>query len=548
MIIHEEKQGSDEWLALRATHFTASEAPMMMGASKNVTRNELLKMKATGTDKEISDFVQKNIFDKGHEVEALARPIIEKWIDEDLFPVVGSIVINGMKVLASFDGLTMMDDIVFEHKQWNSEKATDIIKSDYQLMPEFYWQLEQQMLVSGADKAVWVMSDGTKENMVIVEYPSQKDRVEQLLAGWQQFAEDLENYENKEVIEAVGKTVEELPALMIRINGEVTDSNLEIYKSTALEFISNIKTDLQTDQDFADADKMVKFCKSSEQELEATKKQALAQTVTIDQMFKTVDFIKEELRQTRLKLEKLVKAKKADIRWKIVSTADDKLSDFINDIQVRWDNLYLPSLDRNFNGVVKGKKTIDSINNAVDTELARLMIEAKRIKVVYEENLTYLEDKDDYNFLFNDLQQIIYRTYNEFVSCVDARIIQHQEKERIRLEAEKEKIQKEADRRIEQEKLKIKQDEEQKARLKVRAEMAEQQKTATETEKKEKVVQAKSEVGGLKKQTPMSDNEKTARNALYLWLKKKGIEKGIAYNVVSEIASGDAPYVKFLGE
>ncbi|MBJ2111310.1 hypothetical protein JFQ86_00580 [Serratia ureilytica] len=61
------QQGSAEWHALRAKHFTASEAPVMMAASSKMRRDELLSMKATGSEREISDWVQTNLFDKGHQ-------------------------------------------------------------------------------------------------------------------------------------------------------------------------------------------------------------------------------------------------------------------------------------------------------------------------------------------------------------------------------------------------------------------------------------------------------------------------------------------------
>lgn len=66
MIIHNVEQGSAEWLALRLTKFTASEAPAMMGASKYTSRGELLRLKATGNAPEVSA-QQQAIFDKGHE-------------------------------------------------------------------------------------------------------------------------------------------------------------------------------------------------------------------------------------------------------------------------------------------------------------------------------------------------------------------------------------------------------------------------------------------------------------------------------------------------
>ena len=40
-------QGSPEWLALRAKRFCASEAPAMLGLSKKLSRNDLLRKGAS---------------------------------------------------------------------------------------------------------------------------------------------------------------------------------------------------------------------------------------------------------------------------------------------------------------------------------------------------------------------------------------------------------------------------------------------------------------------------------------------------------------------
>ena len=114
-------QGTDQWHAERAKHFTASEAPVMMGDSAKLRRNELLHMKATGSEREYSEWVQKNLFDKGHAYEASMRPIIEKLIDDDLFPATATDSAGWL--LASFDGITMARDTLYEHKMWNEALA-----------------------------------------------------------------------------------------------------------------------------------------------------------------------------------------------------------------------------------------------------------------------------------------------------------------------------------------------------------------------------------------------------------------------------------------
>src|SRR5690606_30737180 len=138
MQTHQVYQGTDEWNSLRADHFTASEAPAMMGASSKVRRSELLHMKATGTEREYSDWVERNLFDKGDEYGSLARPLVEKLISDKLYPVTGTREVGGLNLLASLDGIAMLGDKVFEHKMWNESLAANVRAAD--LEPEYYWQ------------------------------------------------------------------------------------------------------------------------------------------------------------------------------------------------------------------------------------------------------------------------------------------------------------------------------------------------------------------------------------------------------------------------
>ena len=71
-ITHDCAQGSPEWHALRARHFTASEASAMLGVSKYQTRADLIKRNATGLVEEVDAATQRR-FDDGHAAEAAAR-------------------------------------------------------------------------------------------------------------------------------------------------------------------------------------------------------------------------------------------------------------------------------------------------------------------------------------------------------------------------------------------------------------------------------------------------------------------------------------------
>ena len=174
-------QGSREWLAIRAKHHTASEAPAMMGASRYQTRDQLLHQKHTGITQEIDGHTQA-LFDRGHATEAAARLLLEQEIGEELYPVTA--LDDAGRLLASFDGITLMGDTGFEHKLWSERLAGQVRAGD--LEPHYYWQLEQQILVGGLEKVIFVTSDGTRENWAQMTYYPVAGRAEALLAGWAQ--------------------------------------------------------------------------------------------------------------------------------------------------------------------------------------------------------------------------------------------------------------------------------------------------------------------------------------------------------------------------
>lgn len=453
MIIIDVAQGTPAWHALRAKHNTASEAPVMMNASSKMRRNDLLHMKATGSEKEICAWVQKNLFDKGHAQEASSRIIVEKMIDQELYPATATD--DEGYLLASFDGVTMLQDVLYEHKMWN-EKLAQAVR-DENLDPEYYWQLEQQLLVSGADYVCFTVSDGTRDKFVSMDYYPVEGRADQLLAGWAQFDKDLAKYvpaEAKEV--AVAKTIKSLPALSIQLTGEVSSSNLAIYKETALGFIENINTNLKTDQDFADAEAMVKFCDKAEKELELVKSQALSQTASIDELFRTIDVLKEEMRKKRLVLNGAVTKRKEAIRIEIKEKAETELFDHLAALNARvGPRVRLPHIVSDFVGVMKNKRTIASLQDAVDSELARVKIESNAIADAIDENLKCLRELDaKYLPLFRDAQDLVLKDNADLVNIIKVRVNEADQMEKDNIEAERLRLEKVAeDKRLEDERL-----------------------------------------------------------------------------------------------
>lgn len=443
MITHNLQQGTPEWHAFRAAHFTASDAPAMMGASPYKARNELLREKATGVSAEVDDATQRR-FDDGHRFEALARPLAEEIIGAELYPVVGS---EG-KLAASFDGLTMLEDICFEHKTLNDEiracQSADELPLHYRI------QMEQQLMVSGAEKCLFVATKWDGNDQLVGDpfarwYESDPALRQRIADGWAQFEKDLEAYQHVEAKpEVAGRAPDALPALRIEVSGAVTASNLAEFKARAIEVFNGIKTDLETDEDFANADKTTKWCKEVEDRLEAAKQHALSQTASIDELFRTVDAIKEEARQKRLTLEKLVKQRKESIRVEKVEEARKQFSAHVAALQAEISGVHLVIAQPDFGGAIKGLKTLVSIQNALDTTLATAKIDADAYAKDVREKLAWCrENAAGHSALFPDLQQIIVKPMEDFALTISSRIEQHKKAESDRLEAERERIRQE---------------------------------------------------------------------------------------------------------
>ncbi|QLG93564.1 YqaJ viral recombinase family protein [Pseudomonas yamanorum] len=432
MKIHNVAQGSAEWLALRAKFRTASEAPAMMGASKYQTRTDLLAAKKTGITPDITPS-QQFIFDKGHATEALARPLAEALIGEELYPIVAT---EG-NLLASMDGATMLGETLFEHKLWNESVVAQVKGGD--LAPHYYWQLEQQLLVSGAERVIFVCSDGTPENFVHMEYRPVAGRAAQLIEGWKQFEADLANFEMADAPSiVVGKAPDELPALRIELTGMVTASNLKVFEGSALAVIDTVKTTLSTDQDFADAKKAVKWCGDVEEAVAVAKKQALSQTQSIDELFSSLDRISAHARETRLKVDKLVKAQELLVKTNIKQKAELALATHIAAINKTLGKVTLPHVVSDFAGAMKNKRTIASLQDAVDTELARAKIDASQAADSIRLNLTSLAELAvDHAFLFSDVQQLVTKANDDLVTLIKFRITEHQKAEKEKADAKR---------------------------------------------------------------------------------------------------------------
>lgn len=437
-IIINHVQHSAEWHAHRASHYNASDAPAMLGLSPHMTRAALVERYARGVPEEIDAATQAR-FDRGHEYEATARPWAEEIIGEELYPVTIAQVIDGLKLSASLDGLTLAGDIAWEHKTLNLSIREALWSGD--LAEHHKAQMEQQLMVSGAEKCLFMASNGEKETALSEWYESDPAMRSRIIAGWKQFARDVANYTPTTTTPApVATPIQALPALLVEIEGRVVSTNLDRFKTAAKALIGAIKTDLSTDQDFADAEATVKFCKDAEGRLETVKAQALSQTATIDEVFRVMDALKEELRAKRLVLEKAVKIRKDEVRAELITSAMEDLLQHTRILEAEMGNHWLNVPARQTLGeAIKGRKSVSSCRDALAVKVGEMRAELSSQAARLTRNRAALcIDGRDWYSLFPDFTAVGLRGDEEFDAIAELRIRKHleAETEAARLKAE----------------------------------------------------------------------------------------------------------------
>jgi len=442
-------QGTPEWHAHRATHLNASDAPAMMGCSPYKTRGQLVRELATGAAVE-HDAATLQRFADGHRFEDLARPLAEAIMEQDLYPCVG---VDG-KYSASFDGLTLLEDLAFEHKSLNDDLrlAIPLDGAEACLPLHYQVQMEQQAMVSGAERVLFMASKWNGDHLVEERhcwYTPNPELRARIVAGWAQLEADVAAYEPEAPAApvAAGRAPDQMPALRIEVTGMVTASNLAEWKDRAIAVFQGISQDLTTDQDFADAEKTVKWCGEIEEQLKGAKQHALSQTESIDLLFRTIDDISEQARATRLALDKLVTRRKEERRTEIGNNARRAVQDHVRAINETLGEHGLPmpaTLIADLQAAMKGKRSFASMQDAVDAVATNAKITASQAADRVRANVAILAEHPEHATLFADRVQLCAtKAPDDLRNLVAVRIGAHQQAEQQRLDDERARIRKE---------------------------------------------------------------------------------------------------------
>ncbi len=184
------EQNTSVWQAWRQSRFGASDAAAMLGISPYKTREQLLREKQ-GVIAKTSDY-QRELYAAGHAAEKAILPHLEDLTAQPITPCEYE---GEDSIAASLDGISFEGTLIIEHKLLRdsdaSRKRFDMAARG-ELAEHDMAQVQQQLMVSGAEKCWFVVSDGTPGRMAIADVFPNADWFARIRAGWAQFAHDLE--------------------------------------------------------------------------------------------------------------------------------------------------------------------------------------------------------------------------------------------------------------------------------------------------------------------------------------------------------------------
>jgi predicted phage-related endonuclease len=224
-------------------------------------------------------------------------------------------------------------------------------------------QMEQQLLVSGATRVLFMATKWDGDDCVEAKhcwYESDKGLRKQLLVGWKQFDADLAAYEPGE---AAPTPPSPRPSKPCRRSPRASKGS---WRCTATStpsgpklrgFISKIPEKPTTDQEFADCDAACKALKKAEDALDGAESSALGQVQSVEVLTRTIADLRNVARTARLASEKVVKARKEQIRLDEVQRGKRALEAHVHKLNEQIGQPFMPAVAADFGAVISGKKT-----------------------------------------------------------------------------------------------------------------------------------------------------------------------------------------------
>lgn len=218
--------------------------------------------------------------------------------------------------------------------------------------------------------------------------------------------------------------------LSIKVRGELVSTNFEAWKQDLIAQIRSVKTDLETDADFALAELSVKKFRSAEKALKTAKSSAIGQAPDIFQLFEAIDEVSSEVRAVRLRLERQIGQRKQEIKDDLIDAIVERVRAYIERHQVLKNVDVSDYLDRQaYEDAAKRRTTVKTLVAALDQLSSRIQRQIDERAVLVGRNASVLDAlTTEQQLLFQDRAHLLGLTSSELDHVIDERISRWRQK------------------------------------------------------------------------------------------------------------------------
>ena len=229
--------------------------------------------------------------------------------------------------------------------------------------------------------------------------------------------------------------------IILKIQSAIVASNIDDVAASVRAEVAKVNTDLKTDEDFAAAEQQVKDFKNAEDAIKEARDAALSEAQDVRKLLDTTDEIIALLADTRLALDKQVKAQKAKVKEEITSRTRDGIHKALAGCDARLQAamrkvLRIDELDGVLAEATKGKKTLAGLEKGCAEVLANWTALIGKTEAYMKAR--YAQIPADRLHLFADLDDLL-TLEKGFEDAIAARIAAEDERqaaEKARIEAE----------------------------------------------------------------------------------------------------------------
>lgn len=227
--------------------------------------------------------------------------------------------------------------------------------------------------------------------------------------------------------------------------------NIVKFDVDARKALSTVNKVLINDEDFVVAKKDIELCSLLEIKISNAKQRAVQSMKEYFEQATIADKLKDEIRDTRLLLNKLIKTEEAKRKSEITQSGIDDVEFAVNSSLVKhgfvWDKKTI--IDS-----IKGKRSIEKMEEAVEETVASLLIELGLMENKFATNASLIDDAEkEYPGLFPDWKTLALSPEEVVTANIENRITKFKYDQKIKEDAKRKKAE---DERLTEEAAKVK--------------------------------------------------------------------------------------------